>query len=106
MPSRDQVLLSTVRRGVEGVEELVDDLFSFASGRQDDRARQIEILRGAPCVTEAAELKTLYHDVNRSRPFVINSGGRFVTYITTTVGNDNGHVSRFRRVTESDRDAV
>lgn len=106
MPSRDEVLLGTVRRGLEGVEELIDELFNLSDGSNAGRAAQIDVLRRGPCVTEGAELKTLYHDLNRSRPFIAHSGGRFVTQITTTIGNDYGHQSRFRRVTASDRDRI
>ena len=105
MPSRDPVLLGTVRRGLNGVEEVIDDIWSLAhDGSMQARDQQINLLRRAPCAREGDELKTLYHDINRTRPYIPYSNQRFTNYITTTVGNDYGRISRIRKTTQSDRD--
>lgn len=95
---RQEVQLSTIKRGVYGVEEAIDAMAGMTRGQQ------INMLRRLPYITGASQAQAIAYDTRRHRPYTHRTDDTHASLITTTIGNDEPHVTRLRRVLGNERD--
>lgn len=92
---KQPVLLSVITRGLQGVEELIEETLENPLGSVTDH---IQKLRQLTCVSESAQRNKLIHDLNVREEYIQRPTNQQNIVRLGWIGSDNYKVARTQKV--------